>query len=596
MRTVSNNNTQTQPGTGGEPNPSFERNDRSRALIHLLFTIAAGGAVYGLFFNRGIWLSVVGYSVAPAERVLYGEVPYRDFLFNYTPGILWLNGLLMKLFGVGLMPIQVGLLVFKLLTLLMLSVLSLKLMRGWYAILPVALTLVWLGHRFIFNVHPTQYSMLFVLIGLSCMLKYDEQGKVRWLLLCGLSIGIVFLLKYNVGVAILGLSLIGVLLLEFIKGGGDQMRAGLFSRAVARLAILLSGFGIVVVPVFLYLASKGALGAMIGHFLHHASDYSDERAIPLPSIRLVVPFALLLGLSAAVVAIVSRKAPRLAGAFVLAILTAISVCILIPERMPLLKESASAAVAYLPPILFAVIGISLGVSAMQTLRREKQLRGWWSTNGPIALVLLFALGAYLEVYPRADYYHLIRVLPPVFLLVALAADRINALLTERAGSRPPWRIASLSTVASLALLAVVGVQDTWIPQFDGLRLNDRIPVQLERARGIYTSERDSRFIDELTDLIASNSTENDKMFSFARRGGGFYFFANRRNPTKLLWWDSVGIDAQAREEVFRLIAEKDLKLILVQDNFADIRARRLLDANYHEVGRASDIVVFDRNQ
>src|SRR5215470_3292565 len=108
-RIAASNDNLTQPAALIAP--------RYRSGIPLLITIAAGVLVYGLFYNRGIWLAVVGYSVSPAQRVLEGEVPYRDFLFNYTPGILWLNAQLMKTFGISLMPIHLGLLAFKLLTL-----------------------------------------------------------------------------------------------------------------------------------------------------------------------------------------------------------------------------------------------------------------------------------------------------------------------------------------------------------------------------------------------------------------------------------------------------------------------------------------------
>ena len=89
----------------------------------LLVTLVAGLICYGLFFNRGLGLSVIGYSIAPAERVMQGEVPYRDFLFNYTPGILWVNALLMKALGATLIATRIGLLGFKLITLITLFML-----------------------------------------------------------------------------------------------------------------------------------------------------------------------------------------------------------------------------------------------------------------------------------------------------------------------------------------------------------------------------------------------------------------------------------------------------------------------------------------
>ncbi|HWC77003.1 MAG TPA: hypothetical protein VG778_06045, partial [Blastocatellia bacterium] len=92
--------TPTVTTSAGVEDPARDR--RLTALknaLPVLITVAAGLLCYGLFVRRSVWLSVVGYSVSPSERVLNGEVPYRDFLYNYTPGTLWFNALLMKLFG-----------------------------------------------------------------------------------------------------------------------------------------------------------------------------------------------------------------------------------------------------------------------------------------------------------------------------------------------------------------------------------------------------------------------------------------------------------------------------------------------------------------
>src|SRR6266705_1618920 len=142
------------PGVRPQEDQPSEVHKRRRTpalsdMAPLLVTFAAGLICYGLFYNRGLGLSVIGYNIAPAERVLQGEVPYRDFLFNYTPGILWVNALLMKAFGATLM-------------------------NGWVALVPVALTLAWPGHQQLFNVYPDQYLALFALSGLFCMLNYDK--------------------------------------------------------------------------------------------------------------------------------------------------------------------------------------------------------------------------------------------------------------------------------------------------------------------------------------------------------------------------------------------------------------------------------------
>ena len=123
-------------------------------------TLTGGLICYGIFFNRGLGLSVIGYSIAPAERVMQGEVPYRDFLFNYTPGILWVNAALMKVFGATLMTTRIGLFVFKLITLLTLFYIGRRLTSPWIALVPVALCLAWPAYQQFFNVYPDQYLML----------------------------------------------------------------------------------------------------------------------------------------------------------------------------------------------------------------------------------------------------------------------------------------------------------------------------------------------------------------------------------------------------------------------------------------------------
>src|SRR5256885_14219989 len=107
--------------------PQMEQDEmsvRRRALadvLPLVVTMVAGAVCYGLFYRRGLGLAVIGYSIAPTERLLQGEVPYRDFLFNYTPGLLWLNALLMKMLGVSLLAVRIGLLGVKLLTAVLIS-------------------------------------------------------------------------------------------------------------------------------------------------------------------------------------------------------------------------------------------------------------------------------------------------------------------------------------------------------------------------------------------------------------------------------------------------------------------------------------------
>jgi hypothetical protein len=538
-------------------------------ILSLIAIAALGAICYGIFLNRGLWLGTVSYSISPAERLLWGQMPYRDFFFNYTPAALWLNALLMKVFGAKLTAIYAAIFAFKLATLLLLSSLAARLAGPGAGIALAALTLAWIGYRYVFYVHPAQYSILFALIGLDCALRYDSRGQARWLLFCGVAIGAVFAFKYNVGLILIFLAAAALTIRE-LSLAAPALRAG-FLKAARAVGICWLGFGTVVAAISAHLAREGALGPMISHFLKHASDYAEERAIGLPSAISAIPYVVALGLLVAIGCVIFRLAARWFESYLL-LASAVMLAILFMPGMGWLARSATAAIFYFPPAVFIAALLSLLFS-----------RRGWRERGPIVMVALFAAGIYLEIFPRADYYHLVRALPPVFLLLLVL---ISSMWDRRR--------AALFLAAASPLIAI-GVKDTWLPQFDGwLRFRDRRALSIERARGIRVGEKEAEFIEGIIAIIKSQSAPGDYIFSFSRRGGAFYFLAERRNPTRFLWWDSVGIEEGPRGEALRKISEGEPKLILLQDDMKDPRILEVIGARYSKIGAVADISVYGR--
>ncbi len=555
-----------------------------KEILPILLTLVGGLVCYGLFVNRGLGLSVIGYSIAPAERVMQGEVPYRDFLFNYTPGILWVNALLMKAFGATLMVTRIGLFVFKLTTLLALYYVGRRLTNRWAALVPVALTLAWPGHQQIFNVYPDQYLVLFALAGLLCMWNYDRTSGAGWLVLCGLATGLVFLFKYNVGVLLVASSTVVILMREL-------MTTRRVTGAAKAVAIYLIGFGVVAGVLVAYLTYNHAFGAMVGHFLHHAAEYSETRSVGLPSPRLPLLSAVILLPAMAIGVLILVGAGRVFGFYWIAVLVVESRYVLQAIPGKAFSDSVIAWVAYFPPLVFVV---ALALAAWQ-LKNRQRIESWWRDYGAITITGLFALAVYLEVFPRADYYHLVRVLPPVFLFLVVLLNRSLPSLSELLRRRVPWPNwnAVLIVATPILCLLVAGVMDTWQPQFDsGFHFRDNRELAIERGQGILVEEKQAELTEGLVQLIQDNSSPDDYIFSFAQRGSGLYFLAARRNPTRFLWWRSVGISGEEREAVMTMISNRRAKLIIVQDTDANKEIQDFISANYEHIGTVTDIAVY----
>jgi len=168
---------------------------------------------------------------------------------------------------------------------------------------------------------------------------------------------------------------------------------------------------------------------------------------------------------------------------------------------------------------------------------------------------------------------------------------VKNYLTERTPT--PGRASLLVMATPIVLLVFTGVQDTWLPQFDSaFHLRDNHELAIERGRGILVEEKQAELTEGLVRLIQENSSPEDYIFSFAQRGSSLYFLAARKNPTRFLWWRSVGISGEERESVMTMIANRRAKLIIVQDIAANKEIQDFINGNYDHIGTVADIAVY----
>jgi hypothetical protein len=268
-----------------------------------------------------------------------------------------------------------------------------------------------------------------------------------------------------------------------------------------------------------------------------------------------------------------------------------TVILLTPGKTALLTSPRSP-LSRIFPAHFAVAAV---VAIWQLKHKQGDAPGWWRVNASITITGLFAIAVYLEVFPRADFYHLVRVLPPVFLFLFALLARWWPVLGEYLRTRvaDPRRVSVLTLATPLLFLLLAGVQDTWSPEFDsGFHFRDNRELNITRGRGIFVEEKQAELTEGLVRLIQANSSPDDYIFSFAQRGSALYFLAARRNPTRFLWWRSVGISADEREGVMTMIADRRAKLIVVQDVAATQEIQDFIGDNYSEIGTVADIAVY----
>lgn len=176
-----------------------------------LFLVFAGLWLW-LSYDRGFNLPDEGNHIYPAIRVLHGEMPHRDFATLYTGGVCYWYALLFTLFGVHLGVIRVvTAMVVGLIAVLTVRIAA-RVTSGVWAFLPGVVVIL------SFPLNPTSYNSWYAVLGGLCsvlaLLQYLDTGRLRFLLLAGLSAGGGFLAKQTMGLFTFS-ALIGFVLWQF---------------------------------------------------------------------------------------------------------------------------------------------------------------------------------------------------------------------------------------------------------------------------------------------------------------------------------------------------------------------------------------------
>ena len=560
------------PAETASERPKVSGEDRETNIAWIsCFAIAV--VAYGIFFTHGMALAVIGYNLAPAERVLLGEQPYRDFLYNYTPGVLWLNALVFKLAGTSLVTARVVVLIAKVFTVLVLFSLGRKFILGLTVAIPVLMTIAWIGYGDVLKVFPSQYGLLFLM--LSCIALINARRTswpVRWLVLAGLMAGIVLVFKHNVGVFTLAAACAGAALVRPSNGGNYTLRSEIPARLKWVSAVIL-GFLLIAGPMCIYLALNRAFIPMVSHFASHATAYTDAKSAPLPAPSVLLIATLIIGIIFIGVYLLSKRAPRAAYYIFFSAFMIISVLILFCDRGICNKttQSFEAQVYYLP-VTLCVISLAWLARSLWLIRKDTKKNGL-SENAntgldnsrafiiDIAILSFFAIAAFLEIFPRSDLDHLIRVLPPSFLFLTVLIKKGVSGIAMKTSANSPY----LLMITAIALIIIsLGIKITWKPQFGpGMQLVENSPLEFKRGLGVCGAYPEAERLNWIVSYIETNSSPGEPILALSRKMTGVYFLAARPNITRLTWPDSAGLKEADLEGVINSIQAHRFKFILI---------------------------------
>ena len=243
-----------------------------------LFLLALG--LYSLTWFQGVSASV---STIGAERVLRGEIPYRDFWTMYAPGHYYLLALLFRLFGPHILVETVAASVVCAGAASVCHSLVFKLAHRRIVAVACACILV----AAIYN---TEYfkslgtyppTILFVLAALNYVVRYYESEKLAHLVVAGLATGAVVVFKHDVGGYTAIAILAGLVAHDFVIPSTKDGRA---SRLAWKMLFYCVGVAAIALPVYGYFAAVAGMDMVKDLLIFPLTDFRFSRPEHYPGI------------------------------------------------------------------------------------------------------------------------------------------------------------------------------------------------------------------------------------------------------------------------------------------------------------------------
>ena len=472
------------------------------ALLHLLRV-----------YNRGFNLLDEGFVLHVSERVLLGQVPYRDFFTQLTPGAFVALAAVFSVTGPSVMVGRwITLLLGLAITVLLYWGARRLVSRPTAALAALAFPVWGIGQGW-FYPNYSWFALVGCVAALCAYLRSSQSTDgARWLVVAGTCCGVAAFCKQNMGlyalVALCGASL--------TTGPGSLGRRVLSTSVMALSAVPVP------LALLLWLAANGALAEFIRDAVWiPLRVFPTDMAAPYPPFWPPWP---------------------------------------LPTDKPGQGEWAFRLVCLLPPLPYVLTAVELAVGAVfhraAVPAALRDARAAW---------LLFGLALWVTAFPRADFDHVQVALGPAFVVGASSFEsfaRLVATLVRRylAPSLAPLFVTRFPTVFASAIVSgflLAGLGHARLLHMGPgwtLRGIERVAP---RAAGVLLDHDDAAELNQLIGEVRRLSAPGARIAALPWNAG-LYFLAERPNVTRFDLFIPASVMEEDMAEVERSLEEAEL--------------------------------------
>src|SRR5579862_8928781 len=199
------------------PRTSARERIKDRWIVLLLFLVSC--LYLALFRDYTVFNADEGVILQGAERILAGQVPYRDFFSFYTPGSFYWMALLFRVFGNSMLVARAALVMYGGVFAVLTYLLARRVCARWSSLLATgAVTFTCLPYRFVI-LHNWD-STLLAYLSLYCAVLLVEKRHWAWAGATGSFAALTFLFEQSKGTGLIVGLLGGWFLIRWCSRGG----------------------------------------------------------------------------------------------------------------------------------------------------------------------------------------------------------------------------------------------------------------------------------------------------------------------------------------------------------------------------------------